>query len=784
MSTEPWGQFDYYFAGSGNQVEFEYEVVVETATECAEEATVSQAQVYYSTPPVSPWGQADEAHDLKKKGTGTFDLDLSTYEPPRHSPLLVQFVFSKDFTAGSKSGTSEGGAIPTPYGLVLAEPEVGSIGVQVQGKVEDAIDAKVGEALTLEVGEWGVLLFETPGGPPRFEGGLLPSTSDVERFPSGFDADIHWVQGGAELAQGATASLTPADADLGKELTVTAYRREEWGIGPGWGEHASATIAVPRLELVGLDAKGAEVTAPDKVGIEAATRFRAKLTPQLEGTFAWTSTTDKLAIGDGKSSSASVDGLEVHVQGTASSASDGDQTLKLTWTSKKTGKVYEVEQKLTVSKWPGTIKGKPFFKRTWDYEDETTPIAAVNEVLPFAKVELWVQKKGAAKSVKHAAGALTEEGTFTFKDVPEPTKLELKVFLEHDGGKVVQLLGNSNAAADADFEVKKDQVIWHLLPLDATKVGDDLDFKEVEITKALFTDLCDLYRTVWLGHDQLKTLTGEDAPLCPTYYPQDPSAGTTHHAGGKLYVLAVDLKDRCVLLHEYGHFIDGKVGPNPTNPGYEFDDDVKKKHFRDSEEHDTAAWKEGLATFLSAALNGSPHYHDGWEPHPLDYHLDTDSSMKGFHSEGSIQEALWAFHKTHGADLKDIFKAWKDTSKRKVDSAYAFYLNYKDSGLAKLDKLVEAYKSRNLEFHYQYRDGWECVAAGTGDATKKTFETLDDLHTALGGAGTLEEYKREFYNRNKYISGGGALAAGSTKADPKVTVGVKYLAPERVQVTT
>ena len=51
------------------------------------------------------------------------------------------------------------------------------------------------------------------------------------------------------------------------------------------------------------------------------------------------------------------------------------------------------------------------------------------------------------------------------------------------------------------------------------------------------------------------------------------------------------------------------------------------------------------------------------------------------------------------------------------------------------------------------------------------------------GAGTSDQYSEEFYNRNKHFNSG-ALKAGSTLADPKVSVGKNYIAPERFQVKT
>jgi len=179
-----------------------------------------------------------------------------------------------------------------------------------------------------------------------------------------------------------------------------------------------------------------------------------------------------------------------------------------------------------------------------------------------------------------------------------------------------------------------------------------------------------------------------------------------------------------------------------------------------------------------------PSYHDGYDTN-LNYHLDTDNTTLGPHSEGSIQEALWRIYKVHGTNFKDGFwKAFSDTSKRTVRTIFDLFDNWKDLSLDKLDKVIEAYKKFNMQYGYKYPDDKFTAVASPKkyDKAKKEFEKVDELHDNHGklGGGTSAEYNEEFYNRNKHFNAG-ALAAGSSIATPKVSAGNSYIVPDRFE---
>ena len=446
-----------------------------------------------------------------------------------------------------------------------------------------------------------------------------------------------------------------------------------------------------------------------------------------------------------------------------------------------------------VNAWPVKVKGKLFWNRTWDYNDETKKFGPVKEYLPGAKVELRIQAKGEASLKVHGTVFLTDNGLdkdageFTFDNVPECTKAAIRIFLEYRDNKIVVVKGKSNAVTDPDFEIKTGQVIWHQLDLDSTKLTaakPTIDFGDVEITRVHFIDICDAYKTAWFGHEKLKQLSDHDLPLLQVNYPEPP-AGTSS-ALKQMKLLKDDLKDRDVILHEYGHFTHENV-LGVHHKDYDYNDGTPMKHNQTSKEHYEDAWIEGLATAFSCILQNDAHYHDGYDTN-LNQHLDSDNTTVGPHCEGSIQEALWDLVVVQKTDFKSGFwKAFSDTSKRNCATIFDLFDNWKDLGLADLDKVIASYKKFNMEFGYRYRSGAEsftCVAAPTlFDSAKKEFRTIDELFDNFGklGAGTLADYKEEFYNRNKKFNAG-ALDAGSTIAAPKVKVGNKYIVPERFQV--
>ena len=135
-----------------------------------------------------------------------------------------------------------------------------------------------------------------------------------------------------------------------------------------------------------------------------------------------------------------------------------------------------------------------------------------------------------------------------------------------------------------------------------------------------------------------------------------------------------------------------------------------------------------------------------------------------------------------------FWKAFSDRSNRTCATIFDFFDNWKDLGLADIDKVIAAYKKFNMEFGYRYRSGAErfnCVAAPKKfDAAKKEFVTLAELFSNFGtvGGGTQVDFNEEFYNRNKKFNAG-SLATGSTIAAPKVAVGRVYIVPERFKIS-
>lgn len=461
-------------------------------------------------------------------------------------------------------------------------------------------------------------------------------------------------------------------------------------------------------------------------------------------------------------------------------------TKKVTVLPDQTTTVTIVLAPLTVG-----LTAKLFWNRTWNYNDHTTPIAAVKEFLPMAKVELRVKPKGGATLAVHATDFADKDGKVDFKAVPRPEAIELRVLLEHEGSKVTAFKGDSNAVAEADFEVKTDAVAWHQFPLTAAQLAKidgraaKVDLGEIEIKKALFVDMCDCYKSIWFGHSRMKTLAGVDLPYCELRYP---STTTSFHRGGKLYLLKLDLKDRDVLLHEYGHFITGKQAPAMSNAGYDYDDGngTIGSHGRTTKEHYESAWMEAMATFLSCAMTDDPHYHDGYDGN-LSYHLDKDNTQIGAHSEGSVQEALWDTYKRQGVAFKKLWKALTNTSKMKVDTAVRFHENWGSLGIADHAKLVAAYHKLNMKFVYGYKSGGDrfkaVVAPKTFSEASKEFTTVDELYDHFGklGGGTKAEYLEELYNRNNKFNAG-QLGAGSSRTDPKITAGNSYIVPVRQEV--
>lgn len=449
------------------------------------------------------------------------------------------------------------------------------------------------------------------------------------------------------------------------------------------------------------------------------------------------------------------------------------------------------------------LKGSLFWNRTWDYMDETVPIAAVKEFLPGAKVELEIKKPGEREFKPFGnPGYLTDgvdkalalphasAGAFCFKTVPQCEEARIKLSLEYEGGKIVcvkgkAIQGKTKFKDEADFKIHVDDVVFHVLPLKLDGVdwsAAESELGSLEIIKPLFVDICDAYKSVWTGWKRIKELTGREMELCRINFPEDP-AKTVSNAGEQMQLCELDLKDRAVILHEYGHFIGTMVLGGLENPGYDYNDDPG--HGRDSLEHYESAWNEGHATFLSCALTDNPHYHDGYDT-TLDYHIDSDGTKLGPHSEGGIQEALWYIYKVLPTDFKDGFwKAFTDRSKRTCRTIFDFFDNWMDFGLAKPDEVIAAFKDFGMDYGFKYPAGkFRNVAPPKAfDEAKKEFVSLTELHANKGSldGGTVAVYHEEFYNRNKFFNPG-ALGPGSSRANPKVKTGRDYIAPERFKV--
>jgi hypothetical protein len=434
------------------------------------------------------------------------------------------------------------------------------------------------------------------------------------------------------------------------------------------------------------------------------------------------------------------------------------------------------------------VKGKLFWNRTWEFNDETAAFGPEKEYLPGSRVELFIGSTAATLAL-HEQVFLSDDGEFQFSNVPQVAAAEIKISLEYEGGEVVAVKGKSNHASEAKFEVKKDKVVWHQLALNASLLQGatvaDVDLGDVEIVHPAFVDICDGYKSVWHGHKKLVEKTGTDLPICVIFVPEP----NTSNASDVMSLHLQDLKDRDVILHEYGHFIGHHVLGGLSNTDYTYNDSPAMSHGPKTTEHYEDAWIEGHATFLSCVLGEDEHYHDGYDT-TNDMHLLTDPAPIGPHNESSIQGALWRIHGFHKVDFKQGFwKAFSDLSIRKSDTIFSLYDNWKDHGCPDLDKLVEAYKFFNMEYGCRYRDGagmFTCVAAPkTFDAAKKEFQTVAELYQAFGtlGGETEVNYEDEFYNRNKQFNPN-SLGAGSSWGTIVLVPGKKYIIPERFQVTT
>ncbi len=116
---------------------------------------------------------------------------------------------------------------------------------------------------------------------------------------------------------------------------------------------------------------------------------------------------------------------------------------------------------------------------------------------------------------------------------------------------------------------------------------------------------------------------------------------------------------------------------------------------------------------------------------------------------------------------------------------FDFYENWFDLNLPKLEEVRKTFKDFGMEYGYHYPEAlFKNVAMPkVYDELKKEFAKVDELHAHKGSldGGTIHDYNEEFYNRNKDMNIG-SLGAGSSRTNPKVKVGKKYIAPERFKV--
>lgn len=433
------------------------------------------------------------------------------------------------------------------------------------------------------------------------------------------------------------------------------------------------------------------------------------------------------------------------------------------------------------------VTGRLYWNRTWDYNDEKKKYGPVKEYLPGAKVELFVGGS-AATLARHAVAHLDDGGVFEFSNVPESAAAELKIWLEYKENRVVVVKGKSNHADEPRFAVKKDEVVWHQMVLDATPLqnvaGPDVDLGKIEITYQPFVDICDAYKSVWLGHWRIQELTSENLPLCTVVLP---SGGGSSQSGKTMRLAIGDVRDQDPILHEYGHFITYCMLGGLPNTGYEYNDGKRLEHGEDTLEHYEDSWLEGLATFLSAVMADDGLYHDGYDG-DLSMDLEDKSSTLGPHNEASIHCALWRIHNHHKVAFRTGFwKAFTDQSIRKCNTIFDFYDNWKDLGCPDLDKVRESFVLFNLEYGYRYRDGAEmftCVAPPKRlNVVAKEFQTVEELFIMYASLDVIDPdaYGEEFYNRNKQFNPG-ALGPGSDRWNIVLQPGTRYIVPERIRL--
>ncbi|HEU0122093.1 MAG TPA: OmpA family protein [Bryobacteraceae bacterium] len=514
-----------------------------------------------------------------------------------------------------------------------------------------------------------------------------------------------------------------------------------------------------------------------------------------------------------KSSSIPSAGKQFFVEGRFASKVEAEETYHLGIGTGVMGAMMNDSVALTVA--AQSWIGKVFYNRTWDH-DTSASIAAVKEFLPFNKVEVFGKTPGAAKETLVATTFLEEDGKFAFTPVPELDSAFIRVYLEHKDNKVARVRGqvvkgSSTPVNTPAFQIRANQTVSFDQTVDPAAFKNksgEINLGDFEAANPHFAMYCDAYKSVWFGHKRLLELTGgeADAPLCNVNVPQP--TDSTSMASNQMWLLESDVQDRDVILHEYGHFIGNHFLQGLGNLGYGYNDDpapgrhgpnVSHPWFA---EHYESTWDEGYATFFSCALRDKPTYRDGHEgaagTSGFGMDLTANTPQMGAHNECAVQEVLWDILKVKNIPFKTGF--WKAfmTTPKALD-AYSFFDNWKKAGCPDVAKVIDAYKSRRMDFGYRYPEGSEmftCVPPAQGfDAGKKQFATVAQLFAAFGNepgntSGTLAAYEEEFYNRNRaknpgMLGPGSAATVGAGNAltfTINLVQGRRYIVPRRFQI--
>ncbi len=278
--TEAYGAFGYYFVRPSGKVRFNYTVAVRTSGGGpAQEADVSQAKVY-------KWSVSDAnlltTVELQKTGTSTVDIDISGYDPATQSPLVVQFVFEKTYTSGTRNGETDRNDTRRPT-VALAKPAVAAISAT-------PTLVKAGDTSQLAVTRWAALVYDAPS-TPRLETGTAARPVPAARFDAAAKATVEWKlsqDGGTNWSPLATAEthgfqVTEAHAQsmlvkgsIGAQpnppqVTLTGSRMNARLV---YVDPADATRTLPFPQTLAVQVRYADNTTQDvTVGADGALRF-------------------------------------------------------------------------------------------------------------------------------------------------------------------------------------------------------------------------------------------------------------------------------------------------------------------------------------------------------------------------------------------------------------------------------------------------------------------------------------------------------------------------------